>query len=319
MKKRTWFSGGLAAALVCSLSLTAQAASERVTFGGVGVELTGRQVVEPDVGIKGTNGRQIPSSITYTDGAGGGTIYLSVGTISEVMSTTYMYDGEKNRLYLGMIVDDVVRQLMEKTLVDGDYPQNSKGERYGSAVLAEIVGHEPDLIAAVATNGVAGYCRAEDISGRGADGAGPRAIPVYDLEGNSIGEFVINDGRPSGQAQTQVVTEKIAEMEAAKAQAEADAARAAENATEAFVPTSDQLSFGGVGVEWRGTLLIAPDTAITAANGQEIPGSITYTDESGKTTLYLPLRKVSECLGVAVDYDAAANTVYISGQPAAMQ
>ena len=45
-----------------------------------------------------------------------------------------------------------------------------------------------------------------------------------------------------------------------------------------------------------GTVIVA-GADISAANGQMIPGSILYTDETGGKTNYLPLRKISSpCL-----------------------
>lgn len=64
-----------------------------------------------------------------------------------------------------------------------------------------------------------------------------------------------------------------------------------------------------------GTVIVA-GADISAANGQMIPGSILYTDETGGKTNYLPLRKISELLGVEVNYDSASKTVYLGKMPA---
>lgn len=55
---------------------------------------------------------------------------------------------------------------------------------------------------------------------------------------------------------------------------------------------------------------------ITAANGQKVPGSILYTDEAGGKTNYLPIRTISELLGVEISYDSATKTVLLGKQPA---
>ena len=65
-----------------------------------------------------------------------------------------------------------------------------------------------------------------------------------------------------------------------------------------------------------GTVIVA-GADITAANGQMIPGSILYTDETGGKTNYLPLRKISELLKVEVNYDSASKTIYLGKMPAA--
>ena len=51
-----------------------------------------------------------------------------------------------------------------------------------------------------------------------------------------------------------------------------------------------------------------------AANAQKIPGSILYTDAAGGKTNYLPIRTISELLGVEIGYDSAAKTVLLGKQ-----
>ena len=87
--------------------------------------------------------------------------------------------------------------------MNGAYPVNSKGETYGSRLLARITGYEPDLVSAIGTEGQSGYVRIEDLRGpvihtpeeavaytKSLSDA-PQMIPLYDLEGGVIGEFAI--------------------------------------------------------------------------------------------------------------------------------
>lgn len=87
-------------------------------------------------------------------------------------------------------------------LEDGEYPVNEQGKTYGSAVLANIVGNEPDLISAVGTQGQAGYVKREEL--RGPDIRTPEEaaaymqtlpetcmIPLYDCQGEVIGKFEV--------------------------------------------------------------------------------------------------------------------------------
>lgn len=84
------------------------------------------------------------------------------------------------------------------------YPRNSKGETYGNNSMAQALGYKPDLVAALGTEGQSGYIREEDAPG--ADIVNTREdvpayvvymktlpsvimIPLYDQEGNVIGEF----------------------------------------------------------------------------------------------------------------------------------
>ena len=54
------------------------------------------------------------------------------------------------------------------------------------------------------------------------------------------------------------------------------------------------------------------------ANGQQVPSSILYTDAIGGKTNYLPIRAISELLGVEIDYDSSTRTVLLGGQAAAV-
>ena len=58
------------------------------------------------------------------------------------------------------------------------------------------------------------------------------------------------------------------------------------------------------------------NVAITAANGQKVPGSILYTDAAGGKTNYLPIRAISELLGVEIGYDSATKTVLLGKRSA---
>ena len=80
---------------------------------------------------------------------------------------------------------------------------------------------------------------------------------------------------------------------------------------------SGQVSFNFANVCLDGGTVIVAGADVTAANGQMIPGSILYTDETGGKTNYLPLRKISELLKVEVKYDSASKTIYLGKMPAA--
>ncbi len=76
-----------------------------------------------------------------------------------------------------------------------------------------------------------------------------------------------------------------------------------------------QVSYNFANVSMDGTQKITAGQDITAANGQKIPGSILYTDEAGGKTNYLPIRTISELLGVEIGYDSASKTVLLGKQP----
>lgn len=82
---------------------------------------------------------------------------------------------------------------------------------------------------------------------------------------------------------------------------------------------SGQVTFNFANVSLDGETKITAGATITAANGQQVPSSILYTDAAGGKTNYLPIRAVSELLGVEIDYDSATKTVLLGYQGAVSQ
>ena len=79
---------------------------------------------------------------------------------------------------------------------------------------------------------------------------------------------------------------------------------------------SGKVSYNFANVALDGETKITAGADITAANGQKVPGTILFTDSAGGKTNYLPIRAVSELLGVEIGYDSATKTVLLGGQPA---
>lgn len=100
------------------------------------------------------------------------------------------------------------RQEVMARMVNGDYPRNSRGETYGKYGDAKYMGHEPDLIGAVTTEGLNGWVYSEMLVPPAEDVMTPEQmadyqeslkiegfhlfrfdIPVYDDDGKQIGVF----------------------------------------------------------------------------------------------------------------------------------
>nr|WP_325238792.1 hypothetical protein [uncultured Oscillibacter sp.] len=79
---------------------------------------------------------------------------------------------------------------------------------------------------------------------------------------------------------------------------------------------SGKVSYNFCNVALDGTRKITAGQDITASNGQKVPGTILYTDAAGGKTNYLPIRTVSELLGVEIGYDSASKTILLGKQPA---
>jgi beta-lactamase regulating signal transducer with metallopeptidase domain len=93
-----------------------------------------------------------------------------------------------------------------KEIPNYQYQVNEYGETYGSNAYADIVGEEPDLVAAIGIDGTHGYVRSSDLdpfpSPRTPEEAvaqnnlGDRLIPLYEKDGRTvIGQFRIASGR----------------------------------------------------------------------------------------------------------------------------
>lgn len=82
---------------------------------------------------------------------------------------------------------------------------------------------------------------------------------------------------------------------------------------------SGQVTFNFANVALDGETKFTAGTTITAANGQQVPSTILYTDPAGGKTNYLPIRAISELLGVEIDYDSATKTVLLGDQDAVRQ
>ena len=102
--------------------------------------------------------------------------------------------------------EEHIQSLVMDMLANGGYLRNSKGETYGSTLLSALLGGDPELIKARGTKGEIGYIRMGDtIEGQFEVNTPEDAmrymayletqpdeylIPLYDSEGNVIGEFL---------------------------------------------------------------------------------------------------------------------------------
>lgn len=85
--------------------------------------------------------------------------------------------------------------------------------------------------------------------------------------------------------------------------------------TTTALAASGQVSFSFANIALNGETKISAGTTLTAANGQQIPSSILYTDAAGGKTNYLPIRAICDLLGVEIDYDSASKTILLGEQP----
>lgn len=74
---------------------------------------------------------------------------------------------------------------------------------------------------------------------------------------------------------------------------------------------SGKISFNCSNVSLHGETKFTAGSMITAPNGQQIPSTILYTDDAGGKTNYLPIRAVSDLLGVEIGYDSTSKTILL--------
>lgn len=103
-------------------------------------------------------------------------------------------------------IDSAADPLDELALTlasDGGYPVTASGKTYGSALLADLVGESPELVAAVGVDGTRGYVLISDLRPEVNDLGDAleymeylestedtyNVIPLYDLNENVIGSF----------------------------------------------------------------------------------------------------------------------------------
>lgn len=93
MKKHSFLAGMLTMALIVGLGMSALAATGTVSFNASALKLNGQQISAAGENYTLANGQSVPASITYTDEKGGGTTYLPVRRISELMGIEVGWDG----------------------------------------------------------------------------------------------------------------------------------------------------------------------------------------------------------------------------------
>lgn len=203
--------GSFGAGFLCALVLTtgvftaAAVATGTIDMNRINLSMNGQSVFSEEQFLELESGVKIPSSLSYVDETGGATTYLPLSYISKLLNVEVTWYGEHNAVVLGenktavLDTDILMKKLAQKWLIDGEYPKNSKGETYGPDGLSDIVGHGPDLIlsAGIGENGEAldGYVRPEELHKTyDIPEGGETFIPLYDSEGNVIGQFRLANG-----------------------------------------------------------------------------------------------------------------------------
>lgn len=118
-----------------------------------------------------------------------------------VTANAVEYDSSISRYYGTGNCSYTAYSAEQTSLINGNFPKNVRGETYGTALMAEVVGEMPDLQAAIGTNDQEGYVRTSDLSHPKFETPQDALewqktqpdsyyIPLYDFQGNEIGSFL---------------------------------------------------------------------------------------------------------------------------------
>lgn len=97
----SFLAGVLSVTLVFSLVTSALAFAGQVSFGGVNIAVFGQKQVDAAESFATVGGAQVPSSLTYTDEAGGGTVYLPMRLMAELLDTDIAWRADSKTVDFG--------------------------------------------------------------------------------------------------------------------------------------------------------------------------------------------------------------------------
>ena len=84
----------------------------------------------------------------------------------------------------------------------------------------------------------------------------------------------------------------------------------------AFAAAGGQINFSMVNVVLNGQQISAAGEGYDPGSGVIAPSSLSYVDETGGSTTYLPVRRLSELLGIPITWDGTTSSVVIGDAPA---
>lgn len=78
---------------------------------------------------------------------------------------------------------------------------------------------------------------------------------------------------------------------------------------------SGAVEFNAVSVFFNEKQISEANEFFALENGVKVPSVITYTDETGGATTYLPVRRIAELMGVTIGWDIDSGAIDIAGVP----
>ena len=207
-----FMAGMLTMAALAALVEPVSAVGEKIAYNQVGIRVMREQQVQAGETYTAPNGQQVPSTITYTDAAGGKTNYVSARQLSELIDADISWDAKTNSIDIGVFPtpSEVIATSGVESTDKKPAPAPPNAPEYGLTIgnLEEIgpktVG---DLVTADPHVGDGGGIYAYHTNVRYSDGRFPRinASPRF-----GDGEYLVYTVTNNGQIPKEVsVSRKI--------------------------------------------------------------------------------------------------------------
>lgn len=195
--------------MLAALAEPVSAAGEKIACNQVGIRVMREEQVKAGEAWMASNGQKVPSTITYTDAAGGKTNYIAVPRLSELLDADISWDEETGSVDIGVSpVPGDVTVTGGVSSNDGQEPARPSQPEYGKVIgnLEEIDPKTvPDAVAAnpnVYPGGVMYACntRMQDLCGNFPE------ITVHPPAGK--GEYLVYTVTNHGQTAKEVTVKR---------------------------------------------------------------------------------------------------------------
>ena len=153
------FAGGmLAMAMLVTLAEPVSAAGEKIAYNQVGIRVLREQQVKAGETWTASNGQKVPSTITYTDAAGGKTNYIAASRLSELLDADISWDEETNSVDIGVspVPREVTDTVETRSSDDPPRPTPPNAPEYG-LVIGNLEEIDPETVKDVIAADPSGY------------------------------------------------------------------------------------------------------------------------------------------------------------------
>lgn len=133
---RQFWGGMLVMMILTTLISPVKAATQKIDFNQVGIRVLRQQKIMPGDMYTAPNGQRVPSTITYTDAAGGKTNYVSIRNLSELIDADICWNEDANSVDVGVLTEN--DGYVVNSSADGDEDRLNAAEmpQYGRKIGA---------------------------------------------------------------------------------------------------------------------------------------------------------------------------------------